>query len=568
MCISPQSPDGFSGACAQAGAMPNSPTSEVCLPCQANAQVQANYDDPWNTPITLRPLQISYVDGEMIDAGGELMSAKSLGTEDGFITPEVRPVLGTYETPAPRHGMVNVSIVPEGGPDPAALERAIVSDLQAYSTEMQTAVQPWITEWEDEGFRSLLSRAWEGLKSGAQAWWDGEGDFWNAVGDWITNIPDMLVNAWDSATQGLKQLWENRSKILQLIRDLADGLVEDFERGLEALANIVKNIPGLGEISELLNDLVQKSAEWAGAMIELATRTNVLRAIGGAILGTIMMIPPNFYAEMVSKGVGYLLPEAIIAILFAILAFFTGGGAAPALYARIAAFVLRTTNALKKAGKAGQALLKVFNLLRNITDKVVDLVRALKARIAETTKAATDRLAVLTRRIRRHDVPCFDLPNGANAAEFTRQLAEQQATINKMTADDMAYAHHMLDLARAEKERLQDLGQWKGGSFTDLLRNNSAQTNARNLYRDQLRQQGYSRAQIREMMGRVHATHYLDIIAGGAPDRVGIGGAAENSGIGRSWPRDGRAEGIGEEARWMRRNGLSGQKMNVRLRVC
>ena len=42
-------------------------------------------------------------------------------------------------------------------------------------------------------------------------------------------------------------------------------------------------------------------------MIELA-KTSVLRNLGAAVLSTIMLIPPNFYADMVSRGIGYLLP--------------------------------------------------------------------------------------------------------------------------------------------------------------------------------------------------------------------------------------------------------------------
>ena len=69
-------------------------------------------------------------------------------------------------------------------------------------------------------------------------------------------------------------------------------------------------------------------------------------------------------------------------------------------------------------------------------------------------------------------------------------------------------------------------------------------------------------------MGGVDATHFLDIVAGGDPSSVGIGGSAENRGIGRQWIREGRAEGLGQAARGMRQDGLADRRMNVNLEMC
>jgi len=44
-------------------------------------------------------------------------------------------------------------------------------------------------------------------------------------------------------------------------------------------------------------------------------------------------------------------------------------------------------------------------------------------------------------------VRCFENPNGLDPKEFDRQLLEQQSTINQMTADDMSYAHWVLEKA-------------------------------------------------------------------------------------------------------------------------
>lgn len=70
------------------------------------------------------------------------------------------------------------------------------------------------------------------------------------------------------------------------------------------------------------------------------------------------------------------------------------------------------------------------------------------------------------------------------------------------------------------------------------------------------------------MIATVNATYYLGIIAGGDANKVGIGGAAENQGIGRQWPKGDRAAGLAREARFMRRNGMAGQRMSLKLERC
>jgi hypothetical protein len=149
-------------------------------------------------------------------------------------------------------------------------------------------------------------------------------------------------------------------------------------------------------------------------------------------------------------------------------------------------------------------------------------------------------------------IPCFDLPPGMDREEFARQLKEQQDTINNMTADEMGYAHWVLE---------------KAGT-TRLLRDQQAQRVAREEYRQMLVSQGKSRAEIRRIMDSVNATHYLDMVAGGDPSRVGIGGADVNQEIGRQWIRNGRADAIRQEAQRMRAAGRSQEKMNVELSIC
>ncbi|MBY6047001.1 polymorphic toxin type 15 domain-containing protein [Vannielia litorea] len=172
------------------------------------------------------------------------------------------------------------------------------------------------------------------------------------------------------------------------------------------------------------------------------------------------------------------------------------------------------------------------------------------------------------------DVPCFDVPDTWDAdqiAEFDRQLAEQQTGINSMTADEMGYAHAVLDQARTV---WRENGQ--NGSATDLLRDRRAQEAAREAYRNQLRQQGLSPARIREIMSGLNATHVVDIIAGGDPRVLTMGGGPQNQRIGSLWniapggSNSGttRAGTLAQAASDMRAAGMGDRNMNVGLSRC
>ncbi|MFS4439333.1 PAAR-like domain-containing protein [Paracoccaceae bacterium GXU_MW_L88] len=152
-------------------------------------------------------------------------------------------------------------------------------------------------------------------------------------------------------------------------------------------------------------------------------------------------------------------------------------------------------------------------------------------------------------------VKCFEAPPGIDLDELDRQLAEQTAAIKNMTADDMAYAHWVLERA--------------GG--TKKLRQPSAQRKARLEYREKYVRDNpnLTNAQVDEHMSGLHATHWLDMVAGGDPSAIsGLGGGEVNSHIGRQWTQDGRAQALKEQADAMRAAGRSHEKMDVELKRC
>jgi hypothetical protein len=162
------------------------------------------------------------------------------------------------------------------------------------------------------------------------------------------------------------------------------------------------------------------------------------------------------------------------------------------------------------------------------------------------------------------DVPCFEQPKGTDPTEFDRQLAEQESAINKMSPEELI----------TRRTAVKDLG-------TKALRQPEAQQLARDTFSKQrlpeiykqFRNQGQTgadairnaRTQLGNELGRLDATHELDIVAGG--DAANISGMADrsvNRSIGSQWR--GRVSSLDRAAQSAKARGAS--RMNVRLKRC
>jgi hypothetical protein len=231
---------------------------------------------------------------------------------------------------------------------------------------------------------------------------------------------------------------------------------------------------------------------------------------------------------------------------------------------RLGVEALATKGAITVAGKAAtvagvaRKVGAAEGAAAGVAEDVVPAARKAEQTAEEIERATPDENVRVTRP--RMRVACFDMPPGLDPAEYDRQLQEQMATINNMTADDMSYAHWVLDKA--------------GG--TQPLRDPNAQVRHRTAYRRMLEKQGWSREDVSRHMEGLHATHFLDMIAGGNPtvfstDAAGnpvLGAGDVNSDIGNRWTKGGRAASLREEAERMRREGRAAEKMSVELKRC
>lgn len=540
------------------------PPGDITMPCRGPVNICAVYDDRWQTPVTMAPVRITDSTGIVLDGGARTLGLPGLGLQDGQqdLT-RLRPELGVLAFNSAQRGAITAALVAAPGADVEikSLEEQIIGDLRGFAAGMETAMEPWLLAWEDQGWLGVAESFFEGAKKGLATWWEGEGEFWDGVWNWLSSLPEMAEDAWESLSSTARALWDNRHRIIELLEALGEGAVDAFEAGIEALKDALAAIPGLEEIAETFRMLVDESAEWAGAMIEMATRTNVLTALGNTVMGVLMTIPPNFWADMAGTVGGYLIPEVILAALFAVIGFFTAGTGGGLLAARLAVFTASVTAKLSSAGRAGRAILKIFSFLRNIAGKMIDLVRALKRGIDEAVESVTD---VITRIVRRSgkrvrtptDMPCFNQPPNATRQEFLQQLREQESAINNSDLSEL--------MRRRALVRQQGTGALRDRAAQDLMRQDWLTDR-----QDELVASGYSLLDAERTANQeaatLDATHILDIVAGGDPSSIsGLQNRSVNRSIGSQWRT--RVDSLDEALSSQHARGA--MKANVRLRPC
>lgn len=157
-------------------------------------------------------------------------------------------------------------------------------------------------------------------------------------------------------------------------------------------------------------------------------------------------------------------------------------------------------------------------------------------------------------------IKCFSKPDGATDEEFERQLKEQEDAINSQSADALLQRHNRLDAA----------GSTKGVRENSVQR--AAKKGFKKGYQQSLQDGGMLPSQAKKAAAAAasgrHATHTLDIVAGGdATDISGMGDGSVNSSMGAQW-KGARAAALRRQAQDMHDAGKGDQNMNVKLEKC
>ena len=400
--------------------------------CEGKVLLEAHYDDPWCTPITDAPVYIEDSNGVLLPGtlgGPTTLALIDHGLQDGHDSvPSKHAEIGTFSYPKVEKGAVTVALVadPSAQSEVNTLSKQISSLLDSFQSNMESELLPWINKWNEDGILSIPEAYRTGAARGFSEWWTGEAEFWSSVGNWVSDtfkvaidtatqaavdlwewydsLPwydklnpigtaarDLLLSLWEE----VEELWEDRehlNQIIQLAKDFVSGSVSAIEKGLEALINLP------GELGKTIKLLVEKSAEWIQGLIEMIRETEVLEKLAGTVFAVIMMMTPNLWAEAIGTIGGYLLPEVLIAAIFAIIAALSAGAGSSLLATRLMLFVKKVKDALSAAGKIGPLLLKIFSKLDEIGKLITELAKALRRKIQETVDSVTDTVTKIVRR--------------------------------------------------------------------------------------------------------------------------------------------------------------------------
>ena len=398
----------------------------VCQTCTGPRQVRFQYDDPYKTPATAvltRFLQ----NGSVLKECRSYHAMNYSGQCSSASLPPIRAQLGIAEQADLPYTPIDIdtgdaATLKAAEQEAWQLEQQIVADLNAFEQTMAGAFAPYVTDWQNDGWLGAGGDFVSGIGSGLSSWWSGEKDFWGSAWGYLKSstaaVGGVLYDAgaatWDAVSdpvgtaraaarvtrEAIDAGVDMVAALSDFLRGLLSGDVDKLYAALEPLA-FLKNVEGaIGEFGALMEDLFQRGSEFLNGLLEVFRRTPVLGLIANSLMRVITLMTPNFWAELIGKGVGFVLPElvmwAITTIISALLAA-TGVGAAGAVglvAARVASLASKLRSLIKGAGTGFGLLVRFMDLFAPIMARLGPLGQALRKSIRYSARRNIDRTKV------------------------------------------------------------------------------------------------------------------------------------------------------------------------------
>lgn len=213
---------------------------------------------------------------------------------------------------------------------------------------------------------------------------------------------------------------------------------------MEAAFDSLKDLPGAW--GEMFAEAIDKGQDWIETFILIASETNAFEYLF-SLLGVIAMsMPPNFWAEMIAVGVGFLLPELIIELIIMLIVGLTGGAAFPALAARAGVFLAKLRK-LGKTVKAADVLAEIVVAFKAIASGLARIGRALRKLLDDVGEAAAGGVARIRRQLNQYTVEIDPNTLGMNGGntKITRKTGKPRgprAKINDKMRPDIQRSMH------------------------------------------------------------------------------------------------------------------------------
>ncbi|MFP7675832.1 PAAR-like domain-containing protein [Marivita sp. S0852] len=179
-----------------------------------------------------------------------------------------------------------------------------------------------------------------------------------------------------------------------------------------------------------------------------------------------------------------------------------------------------------------------------------EIARQREAETQTETDTDTDPVRISEDYESRCPIVTIPFDTHGDPVEFSRQIEEQEARLNRMTPTE--YLARRTPISPNAPGRRSVLQQRRRASLPHQDRVRAAYE--RENRDDYIEEHGL--AAWREHFGNLAATHELDLIAGGYESEIsGMGGAVENSSIGPQWRADRRSGVLDRHAEELEQNG-------------
>ena len=341
------------------------------------------------------------------------------------------------EVLVPKDGSVIVTVKSTVTEQDIVEERkSIEQRLHMCYMNLNEDMQEFQQQWDADGKLSLLSAAYEGVKSGGGAWWDDfddmfEKETWVELGGKVKNFsgevydraavyskifftelsddinkvtenPDETLYNWawwqTTLSDAAQQEYESQKRRLEGLKKTAQNVSNTANEALfksqkiYAHRDAILNLPTLiasGDVKAVQafvdNELKDIDPELAMAIKNNPDFPRVLEVIQDhdsaltyVTYASLMIeaIPPNFYAYVAAKGGVYLLIEVVLLIVTALLSAGTAAAARIAtLVARLATTGAKAAGAGAKLKKAQAAVNALMRMLEDFSDAAQNLHR-------------------------------------------------------------------------------------------------------------------------------------------------------------------------------------------------
>jgi len=369
----------------------------VCRTCTAPRQVQFLYDDPLKTPATA--VLTRFVENDSVLAEARSYHALNFGAQSGTDDePSIRPMLGFAEQPDLPRTPIDIHTGDEAAlkaveEEAWVIEQGIVADLKAFEIAMAGALAPYVKEWNADGWLGAGGDFVSGVGSGLSSWWQGEKDFWGSALGFLKSTTAAVGSAvWEGVSNPidtLESIAQTHMDVAKALADFMRGLLSgDIDKFVDALRPLVdlKSLGGIvGEFGTLVYDLFSKGTEFLNGLLEVFRRTPVLGLIANSVMRVVTLMTPNFWAEVLGKGTGFVIPEIlmwVITLIISALLAATGAGAAGSV-TLIGGRALSLVSKLRTAIKS-KATAYVFMLFLETAEPIITKVGPLGTKLRES----------------------------------------------------------------------------------------------------------------------------------------------------------------------------------------